>query len=351
MGVVVPRLHRRVEPADELAPAEPPAGVAAVAVAEPRRGEHRGAVVVEDVDLVIVEGDDDLELRVVVEIADADVLAVGAVAVVAGAVEVGVVALAAQLVVARPRRRRGALGPVERALRAEDEHLRSRRGGVRRRHDDLGPAVSVEVGRGQPSCLRALAAAARRCGPARLDTQPAAAQLVRGHRPLVAADDDLRPPVSVEVGHGAGGVDPPLRRRALAEQAALRVEDERRVEGCDELELAVAVQVDEPGRGEPARLAGLDVPDEAGRRDGSRCRVPGAAGRGTAAVGGAGAVACRRCNGDQDEGDSSRQAARQLPAWPARGRGPHLTNHPEVAGGVQSCARCAARHGSPIIHV
>ena len=51
---------------------------------------------VEDVDLVVVEGDDDLELRIVVEVADPDVLAVGAVAVVAGAVEVGIVARARQ---------------------------------------------------------------------------------------------------------------------------------------------------------------------------------------------------------------------------------------------------------------
>jgi hypothetical protein len=54
-------------------------------------------------------------------------------------------------------------------------------------------------------------------------------------------------PVAVEVGDCPGRVDPPLRRSTLAEQAPVRVEDERRVERRDELEPAVAVQVDEPG--------------------------------------------------------------------------------------------------------
>ena len=247
MLVVVARFHRRVEPADELAPAEPLPCVLAVAVAEPRRGEHGGAVVVEDVDLVVVEGDDDLELRVVVEVADADVLAVGAVAVVADAVEVGVVALAAQAVVSRPGRRRSALRPVERAPCAEDEHLRAGRRGVRRRHDDLDPAVSVEIRRRESPRLGALAATARRGRPPRLELEATAAELVGSHRALVAADDDLRPPVAVEVRDCAGGIDPPFRRSGLAELAPLRVEDERRVEGRDDLEPAVAVQVDEPG--------------------------------------------------------------------------------------------------------
>jgi hypothetical protein len=48
--------------------------------------------VVEQVDLVVVVRDDDLELRVVVELPDADVLAVAAVALVALSVEVGVAA-------------------------------------------------------------------------------------------------------------------------------------------------------------------------------------------------------------------------------------------------------------------
>ena len=245
--VVVARFHRRVEPADELAPAEPPPCVFAVAIAEPRRCEHRGAVGVEDVDLVVVEGDHDLELRIVVEVADADVLAVGAVAVVADAVEVGVVALAAQAVVSRPCRRRSALRPVERASRVEDEHLRAGRRCVRRRHDDLDPAVSVEIGRRESPRLGALTAAARRGRPPRLELEATAAELVGRHRALVAADDDLRPPVAVEVRHCAGGVDPPFRRGGLAELAPLRVEDERRVQGRDDLEPAVAVQVDEPG--------------------------------------------------------------------------------------------------------
>ena len=234
MFVVVARFHRRIEPADELAPAQPPSCVLALTVAEPRRGEHGGAVVVEDVDLVVVEGDDDLELRIVVEVADADVLAVGAVAAVAGAVEVGVVARAAQPVVPRPRRGRRALRPVERAPRAEDEHLRAGRRGVRRRHDDLGPAVSVEIGRRESSRLGALAAAARRGGPARLRaggdrrearTQPPCPRCRRRRSPSARRRRDprrrrvRRPALSSQCPCRAGA---PSRRRRTSSRRAQR---------------------------------------------------------------------------------------------------------------------------------
>ena len=307
--VVVAILDHRAEPADELAPAEPAPAVAAVAIPEPRRREHRRPVVVEDVDLMVVECDNDLELRVVVEVADADVLPVGAVAVVAGAVEVGVVALAGLRVEAGPRRRRSALRPVDGALRVEDEDLRSRRRGVGRRDGDLDAAVAVEIGGGHPSRLRALAAAARRRGPAGLQPQPPAAELVRRDGALVAADDDLRPLVAVEVGDHAGGVDPALRRRPLAEQATFRVVDERGVEGRDDLQLAVAVEVDEPGRREPARLAGSDRPDEARSRDGRGVRGGRAAGAGRGrVVGGVGAAVRRGCDRDHEESGETRQA-------------------------------------------
>ena len=215
--VVVVVLDRRAQPADELPPAEAAADEAALPVRVPGRGEDRRAVVVEDVDLVVVVRDDDLELRIVVEVADADVLAVGAVAVVAGAVEVGVVALRRQRVEPRPRRRRRAARPVQLAGRVEHEHLRAGRRGVRRRHDDLDAAVSVEVCGCHPARLRALAAAARRRRPAGLESQLAADEVVRGDGSFVSADHDLRHLVAVEVGDDARRVDPPLRRRALAE--------------------------------------------------------------------------------------------------------------------------------------
>ena len=186
---------------------------------------------------------------------------------VAGAVEVGVVPLPRERVEPRPRRRRSALRPVDGAFRIEDEHLRPGRRGVRRRDDDLDPAVAVQIGRRHAPRLRALAAAARRRGPAWLELQAASAELVRRHGSLVAADDDLLQLVAVEVRDDAGRVDPALRRRPLAEQAPLRVVDERGVERRDDLEPVVAVEVDEPGRSEPARLAGGDRPDEARRRD------------------------------------------------------------------------------------
>ena len=248
--VIVVPLDPRAQPADELAPAETGADVAALTVHEPRRGEHRRAVVVEDVDLVVVERDDDLQLRVVVELADADVLAVGAVAVVADAVEARVVA-----VVPRPRARR----PIQAARRVEDEHLRSRRRRVRRRRHHLDAAVPVEVRRRHAARLGALPAAAGRRGPAGLQAQLPARQCVRRAGAVVATDDDLARPVAVEVGDDARGVHAPRGRRALAEKTPLGVVDERAVERRDDLQPAVAVEIDEARRGEPAGLAGRDV--------------------------------------------------------------------------------------------
>ena len=223
--VVVVVLDLGPEPADELAPAEAPPGVAALAVRVPRRREHRRAVVVEEVDLVVVVGDDDLALRVVVELPDPDVLPVGPVAVVAGAVE-GRVGRA----VPRPAGRVGAGG-------GEDEDLRAGGRRVGCRGHDLDAAVAVEVRRRHAAGLRALAAAAGRGGPAGLGLQPAGAEVVGRDGAVVAADDDLLHAVPVEVGDHAGRVDPPVARGALAEEPALRVVDERAVEGRDDLSL------------------------------------------------------------------------------------------------------------------
>src|SRR3954465_1583487 len=103
-------LDLRLEPADELTPAETPSEVLIGRVGVPGRGEHRRAVRPEDVDLVVVVRDDDVLLPAVLEAPDADVEAVAAVAVVALAVEVLVVPRTAQLVVPRP----GGLVPVRR---------------------------------------------------------------------------------------------------------------------------------------------------------------------------------------------------------------------------------------------
>ena len=255
VAVHVVVLDARAQPPDELAPAEARAGVRVLAVRVPGRREHRGPVVVEHVDEVVVVGDDDLQLRVVVELADADVLAERPVAVVADAVERGVAR-----VVPRPSRL-VATGPVE------DEHLRAGLRRVRRRRDDLVTPVPVDVGGGEAARLRALAAAARRRGPAGPDLQGAAARVIGGDRPVVAAHHDLPAAVPVEVGDDARRVDPSLARRPLAQHPPARVEHEGRVGGRDDLELPVAVEVDERGGGEPARLAGRDVTHEPRRRD------------------------------------------------------------------------------------
>jgi hypothetical protein len=119
-------LDPRVSPADELPPPHPPADHAGLPVGEPARRQDRRAVEVERVDLVVVEGGDDLQVGVVVDVADADVLAVSAVSVVAHPVEPQVVALAAQLVVARPRGVVTVLGLEQLAACVENEDLRAR---------------------------------------------------------------------------------------------------------------------------------------------------------------------------------------------------------------------------------
>ena len=265
--VVVVCLDPGAQPADELAPPEAAPGEVALPVRVPGRRKHRRTVVVEQVDLVVVEGDDDLELPVVVEVADADVLAVGAVPVVAGAVEGGVVARAGQRVEPRPSRRGRARRPVQRAGPVEDEDLRSARRRVRRCRHHLDSAVSVEVGRGETARFGALAAAAGRGRPARLEPQLAAAQVVGRDGPLVTADHDLRHAVGVQVGNHARGIDASVRRRPPAQATTLGVEDEGRVERRDDLEAAIPVEVDEPGGRKPAGLAGRDVPHEPRGRD------------------------------------------------------------------------------------
>ena len=93
VAVVVASLHPRVQPADELSPAEARPLVSALAVGVPPGCQDRAAVVVEDVDLVVVERDDDLELRIVVEVSDSHVLPIRAVTVVPDPVEGRSVAL------------------------------------------------------------------------------------------------------------------------------------------------------------------------------------------------------------------------------------------------------------------
>ena len=246
--VVVVVLDLGPEPADELAPAEAAPDMAALAVRVPGRREHRRAVVVEEVDLVVVEGDDDLALRVVVELPDPDVLPVGPVAVVADAVEGASAALY-----------RGQPGAWRRAVKTKTCEPRPCWWSWRPPRCDRRRRGRPPRGRGSPGT-------GRRCRSRRASrpwAQPAGAEVVGRHGAVVAADDDLLHAVAVEVGDHAGRVDPALARRPLAQEPALRAVDERAVEGRDDLELLVAGEIDEPGRREPTRLPGVDVPHEA----------------------------------------------------------------------------------------
>ena len=119
--------------------------------------------------------------------------------------------------------------------------------------------------------------------------------------------------VAVEVGDDAGRVDAALCRGPLPEQVSLRVEDEGRVERRDDLELPVAVQVDEARRCEPACLAGRDVAHELRLRDGRR-----AAGGDAAWLGGVhgGAAEREQRSGEREggaHGAKGRRAAGRRP--------------------------------------
>src|SRR5207253_2241673 len=101
--MVMVELDLRVRPADELAPTHPLIQELVLRVGEPARRQGARAVVMKDVELVVVVGDQDLELGPVVELADSDVLAVAAVALVALTIEARVAAGALVCVVTRPR--------------------------------------------------------------------------------------------------------------------------------------------------------------------------------------------------------------------------------------------------------
>ena len=219
---------------------------------------------------------------------------------VADAVEGGVVPVTGQPVEPRPRGRRCPLRVPEATVRGEDEDLRPGRRGVGGRDDDLDVTVTFEVGRCHAADLGALTSAAGRSGPAVLQAQPTADEVVCRDSALVAADDDLGDLVPVEVGDDAGCVHAAFRGRALREQMPPRVEDERRVERRDDLELPVAVQVDEAGGREPAGLTGGDVAQKRGRLH-ARCPSGGSA------AGHGGSLRVRRaCEGQRQPGEQHR---------------------------------------------
>jgi hypothetical protein len=165
--------------------------------------------VVEQVDLVVVERDDDLELRVVVEVADPDVLAIRAVAVIAAPFEGSVAA-----VVPRP------------AGRARPE------GSNTNTCDPVGAVFvvvattstrpsPVEVGRRHAAGLRALPAAAGRSRPTGLERSRPPTRSYAATVPSLPPTTISLHAVAVEVGDDAGRVDRALGRRPLAEQAPL----------------------------------------------------------------------------------------------------------------------------------
>ena len=226
------------------------------------RGQDRGAVEVEGVDLVVVEGGDDLQVGVVVDVPDGDVLAVRAVAVVADLVEPQVVA-AARAAGCSGARRGGDRPWAGTACRwALNTKTCAPVGEV---------LVVVATTSTRPSPFRSAAASPRTSGVWPPLLTDAGQPFFTRSRPCRksyaatvpdAADHDLGHSVALEVGDHRRGVDPALGRRAPAQLVSLRVEHERRVERRHDLLPAVAVQVDQAGEeNQPVSPVAI-LPDE-----------------------------------------------------------------------------------------
>ena len=129
----------------------------------------------------------------------------------------------------------------------EHEHLRALRRGVGRGGDDLDPAVVVRSAAARPRTSGDWPPLSHGRRPAGLAVQPAAAEARRPRRSPVAADHDVGHAVALEVGDHGRRVDRPWRRPCPAELAALRVEDEGRVERRHDLELPSPSRSTRPG--------------------------------------------------------------------------------------------------------
>jgi len=105
---------------------------------------------VEDVDLVIIECDDDFLFGVVIQVPDADIQAVAAIAMISRAVDVGVVAFAGGGVVTWPGLEGQARRLVQAAIWVKDKNLRSIRLGLSRGSHYLDAAVVIQIASGHP---------------------------------------------------------------------------------------------------------------------------------------------------------------------------------------------------------
>jgi hypothetical protein len=199
-----------------------------------------------------------------------DVETVAAVARVPLAVAFRVVAASVRRVVARPGLPADARGLIQRAVRPEDEDLRSAalgRGRLRRGGDDFDLAVLVEVPGSEPAHFGLVSPGRGGGGPARLRRQLLVPPLIRAD-PHAAADDDLRHAVGVEVGDDRRGVPAGLPgdvlpERRLRDRARAR---SRRAPGSASAATGVARRSAATG---VARAAAVRI----------RARVAGAAGR------------------------------------------------------------------------
>ena len=132
------------------------------------------------------------------------------------------------------------------AARVEDEDLGAGGRGVRGRRHHLDPAVAVQVGGGEPTGLRRLAAARRGRRPPVLEGRPPPRSSYAATVPSLPATTMSGTPSPSRSATTDGARHGP-HWPAPAEQASPRVEHERGVERRDDLQPSVSVEVDEAG--------------------------------------------------------------------------------------------------------
>ena len=275
---------------------------------------------------MVVEGDHDLEVGVVVEVPDPDVQAVAAIPRLPGAIAVGIAARAGPGVVAGPGRKGRRRRLVQRPVRCEDEDLGAPRLGLGGGGHHLDLPVAVEVGGGEAAHLVIrVAGGGGRGRPARLEVESAPRPLV-GVDLVALAEHDLDDPVAVEVGDDVRRVDAAPVALNLVEQGAVRGVHGEPVVGHDDLRSAAVAEVGDEGGGEPAGVTG-QVPHEDGRADRPRARL-GEADRVRLAAGGADAAAARAARGRSAAGGESHHDGEELER-PVRVHGAFFPGSPQ----------------------
>ena len=156
MQMIVGVFYSRIKPPDHSSPVESIPGIGRMAIAEVVRRQISCSIVIEDVDLVVVERHHDLQLRIVVEMAHAQIQTVTAVAVVSWPIGIRVIARSGQGVLPGPgipgEVRIGQL--VHHPICSDHVYLRLIGVGLGVGSDDFNRPDVIRIGSGQPADFR-----------------------------------------------------------------------------------------------------------------------------------------------------------------------------------------------------